>query len=254
MVWDQLTTLQLSKLPKNIPVMLTMAATEQHGKHLPLATDRLIGEHFANELHKTIPDKILILPSVAIGCSSHHMDFSGSLTISHETFMRQVEDIVKSVMHHGFKNIILLNSHGGNQAVGQMLVEKLGYENPKANILMVTWWKLVSEALFPLNESGKGGVGHAGEFETSLMLLIAPHLVSLDNMEKGKHTDTFSWSEGDMLRGAKASYYRSTKEMTTNGVFGDPEYGNIEKGQKITTLVVNDLKKIVEDLLTVNKQ
>ncbi|WP_242206418.1 creatininase family protein [Aestuariivivens insulae] len=249
MIWDQLTTLELSKVARNIPVILTMAATEQHGKHLPLATDRLIGEHFANELHKVIPSKVLVLPSISIGCSSHHMDFSGTLTISHDTFIRQVEDIVRSVMQHGFKNIILLNSHGGNQAVGQVLVEKLGYENPTTNIIMVNWWKLASNALFALNESGKGGVGHAGEFETSLMLLIAPHLVHADNIEKGKHTDTFSWSEGDMLRGAKVSYYRSTKEMTTNGVFGSPEYGSIEKGKHISKWVVDDLKKIIDDIL-----
>ncbi|MBJ6368609.1 creatininase family protein [Snuella sedimenti] len=250
MIWDQLTTEQIGRIPKNIPVILTMAATEQHGKHLPLATDRLIGEHFVNELHIAIPDKVLVLPTVSIGCSSHHMDFSGTLTISHDTFVRQVEDIVKSVIQHGFTNIILLNSHGGNQAVGQLLVEKLGYENPTINIVMVTWWKLASEALFSLNESGKGGVGHACEFETSLMLLIAPHLVHLDKIEKGMHTKTFSWSEGDMLRGPKASYYRSTKEMTTNGVFGDPEYGTLEKGKQISKLVIDDLKNIINDLLT----
>ena len=251
MIWDELTSVQVEGLDRNIPIILPMAATEQHGAHLPLATDRLIGEHFANELNTLIEDKILILPSISVGCSSHHMDFSGSLTISHDTFIRQVEDIVKSVIQHGFTNIILLNSHGGNQAVGQVLVEKLGFENPKANILMLTWWKIVSENLFPLNESGKGGVGHAGEFETSLMLLIAPHLVHLDKKEKGKHTDTFSWSEGDMLRGPKVSYYRSTKEMTTNGVFGNPNYGTLEKGKEISKLVVREIKRIIEDIITI---
>jgi len=251
MIWDELTTLQISKVDKSIPVVLTMAATEQHGAHLPLATDRLIGEHFANELHKSIPDKVLILPAISIGCSSHHMDFSGSLTISHNTFIKQVEEIVQSVIQHGFTNIILLNSHGGNQAVGQVVLEKLGFENPTTNILMVTWWKLVSDALFPLNESGKGGVGHAGEFETSLLLLIAPHLVHLDKTEIGKHTTTFSWNNGDMLRGTKATYYRTTKEMTTNGIFGNPKYATLKKGEEISKLVVSDFKKIINDLLTI---
>ncbi|WP_299555230.1 creatininase family protein [Seonamhaeicola sp.] len=254
MIWDQLTTLELSKIAKHIPVILVMAATEQHGKHLPLATDRLIGEHFANALHKTIPNKVLVLPSISIGCSSHHMDFSGTLTISHDTFIRQVKDIIRSVIQHGFKNIILLNSHGGNQAVGQVLVEQLGYENPSTNVIMVTWWKLAFDALLTLNESGKGGVGHAGEFETALMLMIAPHLVHSDKVEKGKHTDTFSWNDGDMLRGPKASYYRSTKEMTANGVFGNPEYGTLEKGKQISKLVVDDFKKIINDLLIMEKE
>ena len=251
MIWDELTSLELRSVAKNIPVILTMAATEQHGAHLPLATDRLIGEYFVNEVHKLIPDRVLILPTISIGCSSHHMDFSGSLTLSHNTFIKQVEEIIQSVIQHGFTNIILFNSHGGNQAVGQVLVEKLGVENPTANIFMVTWWKLVSEALFSLNESGKGGVGHAGEFESSLMLLIAPHLVHLDKMEKGKHTTTFSWNDGDMLRGVKASYYRSTKEMTTNGIFGNPEYATLEKGKEISRLVVSEIKRVVEDVITI---
>jgi len=250
MIWDELTSAQIKNLDKNIPVVLPMAATEQHGAHLPVATDRMIGEHFTKSLDSIISDKVLILPSISVGCSSHHMGFSGTLTISHETFIRQVEEIIKSVIKHGFTNIILFNSHGGNQGVGQVLVEKLGFENPRTNILMVTWWKLVSEALFPLNESGRGGVGHAGEFETSLMLYIAPNLVNLDKKEKGKHTTTFSWSEGDMLRGTKVSYYRSTKEMTTNGVFGNPEYATLEKGKEISKLVVSDFKKIINDLLT----
>lgn len=253
MVWDELTTIQLSSVAKNIPVILTMAATEQHGAHLPLATDRLIGEHFTNELNILIEDKILILPSISVGCSSHHMDFSGSLTISHDTFIKQVEGILQSVIQHGFTNIILLNSHGGNQAVGQVLIEKLGFENPTINILMATWWKLVSDALLPLNESGKGGVGHAGEFETSLMLQIAPHLVKLDKKESGKHSPTFFWNEGDMLRGAMVSHYRSTKEMTANGVFGNPEYATAEKGKEILKLVVSNLKLIVYDLLGLEK-
>ena len=249
MIWDELTTVEIEKLDKKIPVVLPLAATEQHGAHLPLATDRLIGEHFARSLEKLVPGKVLILPTISVGCSSHHMDFTGSLTLSHKTFGKLTEEIVNSVIHHGFTNIILLNSHGGNQAIGQVLLEKIGYNNPKVNIILVTWWKLAADSLFALNESGKGGVGHAGEFETSLMLFIAPHLVQLDKLEKGKHANTFSWNEGDMLRGAKASFFRTTKEMTSNGVFGNPEYGSLEKGKAISNLVVKHLKMIIEDLL-----
>ena len=77
MIWDQLTFQEIEQLDKNIPVLLTVAATEQHGAHLPLSTDRLIGEHFAMTLHQSISDKILILPVLGIGCSHHHMSFFG---------------------------------------------------------------------------------------------------------------------------------------------------------------------------------
>ena len=88
MIWDALTTVQIDNLDKNIPIILPMGATEQHGPHLPLATDRLIGAYFVKSLHESIPDKILILPAISVGCSSHHMNFSGTLTISDSTFIK----------------------------------------------------------------------------------------------------------------------------------------------------------------------
>ena len=248
MIWDELTSPQIAELDKQIPVVLVLSATEQHGPHLPLATDRLIGEHFARVLHETLPDKVLVLPSVSIGCSSHHMDFPGSLTVGHNTFIHPVEEIVESVMAHGFTNILMLNSHGWNQGVGQVLVEKLGIKHPESNIVLATWWRITAD-LKALNESGKGGTGHACEFETSLVLLMAPHLVHMDKLAKGAHNDTFPWAEGDMLNAPKVSYFRTMREMTSNGVYGDPSFASKEKGELITKLVVEHLKGIINDLL-----
>ena len=86
MYWDQLTSVQLAALDKQTPVLLNIAAIEQHGAHLPVATDRMIGEYFSGLLNKEIGDKVLILPIVAVGCSDHHMGFCGTLTLSHSTF------------------------------------------------------------------------------------------------------------------------------------------------------------------------
>lgn len=248
MIWDELTTLDFEGIDRKIPVLFVMSATEQHGPHLPLATDRLIGEHFARSLHKKIPNDIIVLPAMSIGCSDHHMDFMGSLTLSHETFISHVEDMIRSVIHHGFTNIILLNSHGGNQAIGQVLVEKLGNTYQGVQIVMATWWKLGGSELGMLNEGGTMSTGHAGEFETSLMLLIAPHLVRTDKYEKGKHSKTHPWAEGDMLHPPKIALYRSIMEMTSNGVFGDPTHASKTKGLEITELVLENLQRIVLDL------
>lgn len=248
MIWDQLTSPEIQRLDRNIPVVFPVSATEQHGPHLPLATDRMIGEHFCTEMSKAIPDKVIILPIMSIGCSEHHMDFAGSLSIQHQTFLSQAEDILSSVARHGFKNIIVFNSHGGNLAVGQLLLEKFGADNQDLNVALVTWWKLVSDALLELNETGPGGVGHAGEFETSLMLHIRPDLVQLDKREAMKNIKSYPWAEMDMLRGSKASIFRSMKAMTSNGVFGDPSVCSAEKGNKITKIVTTSLKGIVLDL------
>lgn len=251
MIWDQLTSPQIASLDRNIPVLLPIAATEQHGPHLPLATDRLIGEYFAYQLNALINDHILILPTISIGCSSHHMDFPGTLSLSHENFSRQVQDVVDSALHHGFYKFILLNSHGGNQAIGQVLAEQLGCRHTKIHFVMVTWWRIALEALGKVTETGLGGTGHACEFETSLMLLISPNLVIEENIRPGENNPTFPWAEGDMLHGASATYYRSMKEMTPNGVFGDPTAASSEKGITISNAVIPALKKLVIDLFQV---
>jgi len=248
MIWDELTSLDFKKIDRMTPVLLVVSATEQHGPHLPLATDRMIGEHFARSLHEKIPDGIVVLPALSTGCSDHHMDFLGSLSLSHATFMAYVEDTIKSVVHHGFTNILIVNSHGGNQGISQVLVEKLGNAYPNVQVTLVTWWKLGGPKLVELSEGGPFSTGHAGEFETSLMLLIAPQLVRTDAYEKGKHSQTFSWAEGDMLHAPKAALYRSMKEMTKNGVFGDPTLASKNKGIKISELVLEGLQRIAVDL------
>ncbi|MBU2904090.1 creatininase family protein [Arenibacter algicola] len=248
MIWDQLTTKQLAKLNRNIPVLLNIAATEQHGPHLPLATDRIIGEHFAALLNKEMNDNILILPSVQVGCSDHHMGFVGSLSLSHCTFSAVVKDIITSVLKHGFRKIILLNSHGGNQGIMQVITEELGYANPNANIIGITWWNLVKDELRNITETGPGGTGHACEFETSLLLVIAPDLVGKTQIENGANVATFDWAEGDMLHAGKASYYRTMKSMTSNGVFGDPTLASAEKGVKISECVILALKQLAMDV------
>lgn len=248
MIWDQLTSAEIENLDRGIPVVLPIAATEQHGAHLPLATDRMIGKHFARLVHEAIPDQVLVLPAVGIGCSDHHMDFSGTLTLSHKTFIRQVEEIVRSVIHHGFSKIMLLNSHGGNQGVGQVLVEKLGFKYPDNLIIMTSWWQIAREQLLSITETGFGGVGHACEFETSLMMLIDPELVRKDKIVKGKNQPGLDWAQADLLHGPQASYYRTMRQLTPNGIYGDPRAASLEKGEKITEVVVQSLLTVVRDL------
>ena len=246
MIWDHLSSPDIDALNRNIPVILPVAATEQHGPHLPVATDRMIGWHFLHCLHLKIPDQVLILPPLSVGCSSHHLDFPGTLSINHDTFASYAEEIIESLVEHEFQNIIIFNSHGGNQGIGQVILERSGPE--VENLVLVTWWKLAQDALLKITETPPGGVGHAGEFETSLMMHIAPDLVKKDLIAPGHNQKTFEWAEADMLRGGKAILYRSMSEMTPNGVFGDPTKASAKKGEQISNLVVQSLKFLVLDL------
>lgn len=247
MYWDQLTSPQIAALDRSIPVILPVSATEQHGLHLPLATDRMIGEHICKHINEKMDDEVLILPIISIGCSEHHKDFAGSLSIQHSTMLSQMTDIAECVVSYGFNNLFISNSHGGNQAIAQTFLETFGYRNPQANLAFTSWWKIANEEIRSVQESGPGGVGHAGEFETSLMMVIAPDLVHIDQIKEKANIPTYSWAEADLISGSKVSYYRRMNEVTSNGVQGEPKYASAEKGTILT-------EKIVDVFVTVLKQ
>ena len=146
MIWQDLATTEFRTIDRATPVILPVAAVEQHGPHLPIATDRIIAEYFANRMNETLGSSVLILPTVAVGCSEHHMAFPGSLTLRHETFLSVCEQYLDSARSHGFRNFLVFNSHGGNRGVTQVLLEKYGAENPDCRIAVATWWRAAGEA------------------------------------------------------------------------------------------------------------
>ena len=248
MYWEHCTASQINELDKSIPVLLPIAAIEQHGTHLPVSTDKMIGVHFCDQVNEKIPDEVLILPMLSIGCSEHHKAFGGTLSLTHDTFLNQLKEVATCVAENGFQNIVVLNSHGGNQAIGQSFVEVFGYRNPGVNVFLITWWRLALDALAKLDEPERGSCGHAGAFETSLMLHIAPELVHMDQAAAKSNVPTFEWAEGDLLRGPAISYYRTIKDMTPNGVYGDPTLATTEKGQAISSLVTGKLVEILGEI------
>ncbi|KZL25664.1 creatininase family protein [Pseudovibrio sp. WM33] len=251
MIWEDLTTENLGKIDRETPVVLNVAAIEQHGPHLPLSVDADIGEFFLGELNKCLGDTVLTLPSVKVGCSEHHMDFAGSLTVTHESFMNYVLGILESVLHHGFKNILILNSHGGNNAIGKVIAEKLGARCGKnARILFTAWWRAASEQLAAISDTGKLGTGHACEFETSVMLLAQPQKVKLDRMPHGlQFVEAGERYDAGLAGGNSVDYIRSMKRISGgSGIVGNPTTASVEKGQLITDVVIDNLSEIVKDM------
>jgi len=248
MIWDELTSDELSRIDSNIPVILPVAATEQHGLHLPLATDRIIGEFFVHRIHEILKDQVLILPAIAVGCSEHHLEFSGTLSVTHETLLQQMTDIFVSVKAHGFVNFVLFNSHGGNQAIGHVFREKIGYRHQEIKLHLMTWWQIAHRELLEITETGFGGTGHACEFETSLMLHIRPDMVRMEKIEKGYPNPSYDWAKHDMLHAPKVSTFATFKQMTKKGTFGDPTLSSAEKGLRIVRCVIETCTKVLSDI------
>ncbi len=249
MIWENIISKNFADIDSFTPVVLNIAAIEQHGPALPVATDSVIGKHFLNRLEAAISQEILILPQIAVCCSDHHLAFAGTLSVSHRTLMRYCNEILCSVYAHGFKNFILFNSHGGNLGIGQVVLEEFGAAHPDANIVLATWWKLIPQELSNLQTSPKGGVGHACEFEHSLMQLIAPELID-DSVDLNDETlyAAFPWAAADLLHAPEAQLYRSFERLTANGIYGKPAFASKAKGLVITEAVTQKLMTLVRDL------
>jgi creatinine amidohydrolase len=249
MMWQSMTSAEIAAIDRNTPVALGIAAIEQHGPHLPVNTDALIGQHFLDAIDERLGTRVLILPLVQVCCSEHHMKFAGTLTVRHETLLAYVGDILDSVAAHGFRNLILLNSHGGNQAIGQVILEKFGVRHPDHRIAFLTWWRIAAPELVMITESGFGGVGHACEFETSLVMQAQPSAVRLDRIPGRSNAATFKWAQSDMLVGGRATLYRGMVEQSGgSGVVGDPTTASAEKGARITFAVVDAACDIILSL------
>lgn len=251
MIWADLTAAELDAVDRRVPVLLSVAAIEQHGPHLPLSADAVIGRRFLALIEDMIPQQVLILPQVSVGCSEHHMDFAGSLSVSHRSFVGYAGDIVRSVLRHGFNTVIVLNSHGGNQAVGQAMLEDLGAAYPDRNLAFLTWWRLAGPELADIRISARGGLGHACEFETSLMMSAEPAAVRADLIpcHDESRDPAPPWAQEDMLEAGRGVLHRTMRVKSGgDGVVGAPQLSSVAQGEAIEAAVVAQLAEVIRSL------
>jgi creatinine amidohydrolase len=206
-------------------VVIAFGATEQHGPHLPLATDALIGDHLA----RLIADRLdaFVAPTVRIGCSEHHLEFPGTLSVSEDTFHRVVADIVRSLARGGFRRIVLLPTHGGNFRPLAAALEQIGPVDGVEIRALTDLGALFAIAQVGVEKHGvalgEGGL-HAGEWETSMLMSIHPELVQLDKGQAGY--------TGDMESAVGAIFGAGVHSVTANGVIGDPAQASAEHGAR----------------------
>jgi creatinine amidohydrolase len=212
-------------------VVLALGATEQHGRHMPLATDALIGDHLA----RTVAERLdaFLAPTLRFGCSEHHVGFAGTISLGEDTYHGIVADVVGSLLRGGFRRIVLLPTHGGNFAPLAAAIAKL-QDAERAHVVALTdlGGGLViaqrgeREYGVPLAEGGL----HAGEWETSLMLAIHPELVSMESAEAG--------FTGDLQEAVSSMFAGGVASISQNGAIGDPARSSAEHGERYWSAVV----------------
>lgn len=232
--------------------IIPCGAVEQHGPHLPLDVDLVCPGGIAQGAGRQMPDRILVLPTVAYGYTGHVMDFPGTINTHYETFIRQVLDVTRSLAYHGFKKIVLLNGHGSNMPNLDLAARRTNLETD-AECILVAWWNLLTvdkdflpswrESQFP------GGCSHAGELETSLYLYLAEEDVRKDQIKSGTikmndEDNPFNWV--DLFAAGPATLVSWTSSYSETGVLGDAEKATKEKGERAYREAVEQLCRFVD--------
>lgn len=223
--------------------VVVAGSIEQHGPHLPLATDTLYGYELGRRVARKV-GRCLVAPVIRPGCSDHHLAFAGSLSISAEQLQGIIRSYCSNLAQHGFETIILLASHGGNFAPMQELVPELEGEYGARGIRIVAVLDLegfVQAQNTPLADIPAGKAGsHAGFAETSGMLVVAPELVRSNRLEKG-FTDK---PDRQQL------FEEGLDSLSHIGVLGDPRGASEERGEAIIESISSYLAEQVSKQLS----
>jgi creatinine amidohydrolase len=238
--WRKLRADELRDLARaDAIVILPVASLEQHGPHLPVEVDSILGETVATRAARKLAERgqpTVVLPVLWTGLSEHHMSFGGTITLDFPAFAAVVEGVCWSVLRHGFKRIVLLNAHGGNENALRTITDEL---TPKlgAPIVQFTYWYAAAAAIAKILDA-QGALMHACEAETSMMMVVRPELVAMDRVGMAKANSTPDVSD---VVGGGVYRWRTIGARSSSGVIGNPEAATPEKGERLFEAIATAL-------------
>jgi creatinine amidohydrolase len=236
--------------------VLPVAATEQHGPHLPLSVDTVLvdGVIAAALPHLAADLRVLILPTQAVGLSPEHARFAGTLTLSNQTILRVWTEIAECVAAAGVRKLVLFNAHGGNVSVMDMVARDL---RARLDMLVysVSWFNLPLidaqgndvNALFTPEEH-RFGI-HGGEIETSMMLALAPTLVDMSQARDFASTAQTRAQQFPILgNGKSAKLAWQTQDYNPAGAVGNATHATADKGRAVVDAAGRALAQLLAEV------
>ena len=229
-------------LPRETPIVFPVAALEQHGRHMPLFTDSLLCGEIVRRVAELprFRDGIVFAPLQWLGNSDHHLDFPGTLSASPRVYLDLLNDAIGNFVEHGFTRIVFINGHGGNDVPGKQAIFEMRQKyraHKHLLLLFTTYWNLASP---PTDGFVQKQMGHACEWETSMMLRIRPELVGgLSKVEDVPFGNSFE----------PASRGWIMPDRSVPGHVGDPRTATAEKGELLLSSFADGVAKMLDRVI-----
>jgi len=199
-------------------VIIPIGSIEQHGSHLPVDTDCHTAEYVARRAAREATDvPVLVTPTVTAAISPHHMMFPGTISLRVETLLHLLSDMCECILAHGFERILVLNGHGGNRDAVGAITQELRFRHDR-QIRACTWFDLIGDEMRAVREGPGDDVGHAGELETSAMLVLDPEAV------------------------------RTERYALVEGITDDPSLATPEKGRRLMDAAVDRVVPLLREM------
>jgi len=222
-------------------VLLPIAACEQHSWHLPTITDTVLVTGVADGVEARLPDRVLQLPTLWLGASHHHLRFGATLSVDADTHATLLAEMLQPILEDEYERILVLNGHGGNIDTMQVALRMLQPHYAERILAAASYWDLAAAELAALAEGPRKAMGHACEFETSMMLALRPDLVRRDKIRNDPE------KADPALRGLYLA--EDMHQRTDHGCVGYPELATAEKGKRFLDAAVARTVEVVEALL-----
>lgn len=250
--WQDLTSLEVSTLPRTTVAVMVAGAIEQHGAHLPLSTDLDIGEGLLQEALTHLPERfpLVILPPMAVGASDEHLSFPGTLSLPPELAIATLEAHGDAVARAGLQRLVLINSHGGNKAVMDLAALRLRRRHGML-VVKVHYTRMPPPGTLPAGglpaEELRHGL-HGGALETAMMRHLAPDKVRLDQLDHPPSRGEAMAEQGLLLAPeGEAAFAWLAEDLHPAGVVGNARLATAELGQRLVAHYGKRIARILRE-------